>query len=45
VHWAVDPLIRLVAPRSRFFVLPVDPPALVRFAGPRNYGRQPIRIE
>ena len=45
VHWALDPLIRLVAPRSRFFVQPGEPPALVRFTGPRNYARAPIRID
>jgi len=45
VHWAVDPLIHLVLPPATFYMLPGDPPALARFAGPRNYARQPIRIE
>jgi hypothetical protein len=37
--------VRLIAPRATFWMLPGDPPALARFAGPRNYGRQPIVIE
>jgi hypothetical protein len=45
VHWAVDPVIRLVAPVANFWTLPGDPPALARFSGPRNYGRQPILIQ
>jgi hypothetical protein len=45
LHWIVDPLIRKVVPEATFFVLPGDPPAVVRFTGPRNYDRQPIRIQ
>ena len=45
VHWALDPVIHLVLPQATFYLLPGDPPALARFAGPRNYTRQPIRIE
>jgi hypothetical protein len=45
IHWTVDPLLRLVLPKTRFWVLPGEPPALARYAGPRNYGRQPIRIQ
>ena len=45
VHWLIDPVIRLVAPRASFSVLPGAPPALARYAGPRNYGRQPIVIQ
>ncbi len=45
VHWMVDPVIRLVAPRASFWVLPGEPPALARFSGPRNYARQPIVIQ
>jgi hypothetical protein len=45
IHWTIDPLVHLIAPNTRFWVLPGDPPALARYAGPRNYGRQPIRIE
>jgi hypothetical protein len=45
VHWMLDPVIRLFAPRAEFWVLPDEPPALARFAGPRNYRRQPIVIQ
>ena len=45
VHWALDPVIHLVVPPATFYLLPGEPPGLVRFAGPRNYARQPIRIE
>ena len=45
IHWLVDPLIRLVAPPATFWILPGNPPALARFVGPRNYGRQEIMIE
>jgi hypothetical protein len=45
VHWIVDPIVRMVAPRATFWILPGAPPALVRFAGPRNYGRQEVVIE
>jgi hypothetical protein len=45
IHWAVDPVLRLAVSPATFFVLPGNPPGLLRFAGPRNYTRQPIRIE
>jgi hypothetical protein len=45
IHWAIDPVLHLVLPQATFDLLPGDPPALARFAGPRNYARQPIRIE
>ncbi|HZP39928.1 MAG TPA: hypothetical protein VFD84_00290 [Candidatus Binatia bacterium] len=45
IHWSIDPLVRLLAPDATFWVLPGDPPALARFAGPRNWARQPIVIE
>ena len=45
IHWAIDPVIRLVAPRATFWVLPGEPPALARFAGPRNYAREAIVIQ
>jgi len=45
VHWAVDPILRRVLPRTTFWVLPGEPPALARFAGPRNYARQEIVIQ
>jgi hypothetical protein len=45
VHWTIDPLVRMIAPRARFWILPGDPPALARFDGPRNYARQEVVIE
>ena len=45
VHWTVDPLVRLIAPRATFWIVPGDPPALARFSGPRNYARQEIVIQ
>src|SRR5262249_44694851 len=45
IHWVVDPVVRMFAPSATFFMLPGDPPALARFAGPRNYARQEIVIQ
>ncbi len=45
VNWLVDPIIRMFAPDTNFFVKAGEPPALVRFAGPRNFAGQKIRIE
>lgn len=45
VHRMVDPVIQRLAPQTRFFIQPGAPPALVRFAGPRNYAGQRIRLE
>jgi hypothetical protein len=45
IHWLVDPVVRLFAPRAIFWMVPGDPPALARYAGPRNYARQEIVIQ
>ena len=45
IHWLVDPVVRMIAPAATFWLLPGEPPALARFAGPRNYGRQEIVIQ
>jgi hypothetical protein len=45
IHRIIDPLIRRFVPEAAFFVLPGEPPALARFAGPRNFDRQEIRIQ
>ena len=45
VFWLVDPIIRMFAPETNFFVQPGAPPGLARFDGPRNYAGQKIRIE
>jgi hypothetical protein len=38
-------VIRRIAPRASFWILPGDPPALARYTGPRNYARQEIVIQ
>jgi hypothetical protein len=45
IHWMVDPVVRLVAPRATFWLLPGEPAAMARFSGPRNYARQAIVIQ
>jgi len=45
IHWSVDPIIHLVAPTARFWVAEGEPPALARFSGPRNFGRQPMVLQ
>jgi len=35
----------MFAPSATFFMLPGDPRALARFAGPSNYARQQIVIQ
>jgi len=45
VNRVLNPLIKLVAPETHFFMTAGPPPALARFAGPRNYAGQEIRIE
>ena len=45
VNWLIDPIIRMFAPETNFFVRPGAPPGLARFDGPRNYAGQKIRIE
>ena len=44
-HWLLDPLIHQVVPQTSFYVAPGEPPALARYAGPRNYAGEGIRIE
>ena len=45
INFIVDPIVQRLAPETEFVVSPGTPPALVRFAGPRNYAGQKIRIE
>ena len=45
VPWPVGTVVRWIVPDTVFFVVPGAPPALARFAGPRNYALEPIRIE
>lgn len=45
IFWLIDPIIHKLAPETDFYVDPGDPPAMVRFVGPRNYAGQRIVIE
>jgi hypothetical protein len=45
LHWSLDPIVRLIAPDAAFWMTAGAPPALARFRGPRNHGRQGIMIE
>jgi hypothetical protein len=45
IHWTIDPILRLMVPHATFWMLPGEPPALARFAGPRNYAREEIVIQ
>jgi hypothetical protein len=41
----LNPIVHMVAPETNFFQTKDTPPAMMRFAGPRNYAGQEIRIE
>jgi len=41
----LNPIVHMVAPETNFFQTRDTPPAMMRFAGPRNYAGQEIRIE
>jgi hypothetical protein len=41
----IDPIVQHFAPATDFFIVPEKPPALARFAGPRNYAGQAIVLE
>lgn len=45
VHFLIDPVLQRLVPRTVFLVEPGTPPSVARFAGPRNYQGQMIRIE
>ena len=45
VNPVLNPVVRMFAPETHFFQTPDSPPSLARFAGPRNYAGQEIRIE
>ncbi|MGD9765968.1 MAG: hypothetical protein AB7V27_19965 [Candidatus Binatia bacterium] len=45
VNFLIDPIIQRLAPDTFFFVHESEPPAIVRFAGPRNFAGQEIWIE
>ena len=41
----LNPIVHMVTPETCFFQTRDTPPAMMRFAGPRNYAGQDIRIE
>jgi hypothetical protein len=41
----LDPVVRMFAPETNFFQTTSSPPTMARFAGPRNYAGDEIRIE
>lgn len=45
IHPLVDPIVHRFTPVTDFFIVPRKPPALARFAGPRNYAGQAIALE
>lgn len=45
VNFLVDPILQRFVPKTEFFMDSGTPPALVRFAGPRNYAGQKMRLE
>jgi hypothetical protein len=45
VNFLIDPILQRVAPQTEFFLDAGKPPTMVRFAGPRNYAGQPMRLE
>lgn len=45
VNWLIDPILRAFTPEASFLIQTGAPPAFIRFAGPRNYAGQEVRIE
>jgi hypothetical protein len=45
VNPLLNPIVHMIAPDTNFFQTKDSPPAMVRFAGPRNYAGQEIRLE
>lgn len=43
--WLLDPIIHRLVPTTEFLVQPGAPPALARYAGPRNYEGQEIVLQ
>ena len=42
VNPVLNPIVHMIAPDTNFFQTKDSPPAMVRFAGPRNYAGQEI---
>jgi hypothetical protein len=45
VNFLIDPILQRFVPKTEFFMDAGKPPTMVRFAGPRNYAGQPMRLE
>jgi hypothetical protein len=45
INFLIDPILQRMVPKTEFFVDDGKPPLLIRFAGPRNYAGQSIRLE
>ncbi len=45
VNFLIDPILQRFVPKTEFFIDDAKPPILVRFAGPRNYAGQLMRLE
>lgn len=45
INWLIDPIVHRIVPTTTFLVHPGQPPALARYAGPRNYAGQEMRLE
>ena len=45
VNVLIDPILQRLVPKTEFFLDAGTPPMLVRFAGPRNYAGQRMRLE
>ncbi len=45
VNFLIDPILQRLVPKTEFFIDSGTPPALARFAGPRNYANQLMRLE
>ncbi|MDX2166619.1 MAG: hypothetical protein SF182_06130 [Deltaproteobacteria bacterium] len=45
VNFLIDPILQRLVPKTVFYLAPGAPPAVARFAGPRNYAGQMMRLE
>jgi hypothetical protein len=45
INFLIDPILQRFVPKTEFFMDDGKPPMLVKFAGPRNYAGQKMRLE
>jgi hypothetical protein len=45
VNFLIDPILQRFVPKTEFFMDAAKPPMMVKFAGPRNYAGQQMRLE